>query len=178
MANGNVVPAQDVHYTLMDLNSNKIAENKVQNPAGVDVELNVEPGVYFLSAEQPSTRYFGSLTLSVNAPAVETGVYSQSVEEEEAADDDDDDRKRFFLLSDNGLSEITEAQLNELMATPAAAPAPAPAVAPVEPVYPAYPAYPAAQGGRWGTWLGLGALATGIVAMFFPEKESASANNR
>ena len=167
-----VKPAQDVHYTVMDLNSNTVADVKDVQPTGVVANLDVEPGVYYVSAEQPSTRYFGSMTLSVNATAPKNEVYSQEAGAEAAgeATNEDEDNRRFFLLSDEGLNEISEAQLQQLQASgvPSNTVAPQPTYA-QQPVY-QYPVSETPQR-RWGFWIGAGALATAIVACFLPENK-------
>lgn len=69
-----VAPSQDVHYTVMDLNGNKIAENTVDAAEGEPVTINnLEPGTYFISAEQASTGYFGSITTEIFAQDAESG---------------------------------------------------------------------------------------------------------
>ncbi len=63
-----VAPSQDIHYTVMDLNGNKVAEDTVSAAEGEGVTISeLEPGTYFVSAEQPSTGYFGSITTEVFA---------------------------------------------------------------------------------------------------------------
>ena len=86
-----VAPSQDVHYTVMDLNGNKVAENTVEAPEGEGVTIdNLPAGTYFISAEQASTGYFGSVT---------TEVFSQ-----EASENENDDRKPVDLvLGSDGL---------------------------------------------------------------------------
>ena len=69
---GGVAPSQDVHYTVMDLNGNKVAEDTVDAVEGEGVTINgLEPGTYFVSAEQPSTGYFGSVTTEIVAQDAE-----------------------------------------------------------------------------------------------------------
>lgn len=86
-----VAPSQDVHYTVMDLNGNKVAEETVEAPEGEGVTIdNLPSGTYFISAEQASTGYFGSVT---------TEVVSQ-----EASEGEEENRKPVDLvLGSDGL---------------------------------------------------------------------------
>ncbi len=155
-----VAPSQDVHYTVMDLNGNKVAEDTVNAAEGEGVTINnLEPGTYFVSAEQPSTGYFGSIT---------TEIFAQDAE-------GDDNGSVDLVLGRDGL------QVYNPNATQPVAPAngtPAPS-------YPApsYPAdvpgmIPSYDGGGYGG-MSLGAagiiagIALGIVGIFLPASKDA-----
>lgn len=69
-----VAPSQDIHYTVMDLNGNKVAEDTVNAPEGEGVTIdNLPAGTYFISAEQESTGYFGSITTEVVSQEAQQG---------------------------------------------------------------------------------------------------------
>lgn len=62
-----VKPAPDIHYSVMDLNGNKVAE-ATETGVAEGVTINgLEDGSFFLSAEMPSTGYFGSQTITLPA---------------------------------------------------------------------------------------------------------------
>lgn len=174
------IPTRDVHYTIMDVNSNKVVDDSRINPRGVQVEHELDPGFYQISAEQPSTGYFGSTTVTLNAEAAASESYTQSAEDDgEAPSDGSNVTTVNLVLSDDGLEEVSDGELNNMLNannTPSA-----PQAAPQAPQYPTYPAEPSMPGGypssqptfgRFAGILGAGGLATAIVACFLPEKVS------
>ena len=174
-----LVPTRDLHYRLTDANNLVLAEDKVVDPDGVVIQFNLDPGDYVLFAEQPSTKYFGTMPFVIADAAPDTPsdtptplakakvseIFAQSAEGGEGADD------RYVVLGPNGMSEVSESEVasgtGAAVVTEPVAP-----VAETGAVYPSYPSYsyptggasyPA--GGRLGGWLGAAGLAGGIVAL-------------
>jgi len=175
------IPTRDVHYTIMDVNSNKVVDDSRINPRGVQVEQELEPGFYQISAEQPSTGYFGSTTVTLNAEAAASESYTQSAEDAgEAPSAGSSVTTVNLVLSDKGLEEVSDSELNNIL-NPNNTPNTPAEAAPQAPQYPTYPAepsmpspYPSSQPnfGRFAGILGAGGLATAIVACFLPERVS------
>lgn len=190
-----LAPTRDVHYKLTDNNANVLAEDKVVDPDGVVIEFNLDPGVYVLSAEQPSTKYFGSMTFAINAVAEVAEPVTQSAEESGASDSGDGADDRYLIIGPDGLSEVSESELSSMIAggdgvgvapgTTVADPV-APAATSTCPSYPSYPgtAYPggyagAAGGiGRLGGLLGAAGLAGGIVGIATNNNNKGGNNDR
>ncbi len=61
--------AKDIHYTVLTLEGVKIAEKTVTFEYGVTIN-DLPNGSYFLSAEQPSTGYFGSRKIEITGDAL------------------------------------------------------------------------------------------------------------
>lgn len=141
-----VEKSQDIHYTVIDVNGNKIAEDSVTNPEGVTIN-GLPSGTYFLSAEQPSTGYFGSKTVEV------TDAGSQNPGEDENQ----------VVLGPEGLREYDPAAPQ-----PAAAETSTPTSTVPESSIPYEPA--TSNVGRWAFALGAAGLACGIVGIFTPDK--------
>lgn len=167
------IPTRDVHYTIMDVNSNKVVDESRINPQGVQVEHELDPGFYQVSAEQPSTGYFGSTTVTLNAEADASESYTQSAEDDgEAAGDGSNVTTINLVLSGDGLQEVSDAELNDMLNAnnpPQAQPQPAPQQYPSYPQDPSFPGSAPSAGqpmpGRLGGILGAAGLAGAIVAI-------------
>ena len=61
--------AKDIHYTVLTLEGVKVAEKSVTFEYGVTIN-DLPNGTYFLSAEQPSTGYFGSRKIEITGDAI------------------------------------------------------------------------------------------------------------
>ena len=61
--------AKDVHYTVLTIEGVKVADETVDFEYGVTIN-DLPNGSYFLSAEQPSTGYFGSRRIEITGDAL------------------------------------------------------------------------------------------------------------
>ena len=85
--------SQDIHYTVLTLEGVKVADNTVEDPYGVTIN-DLPLGTYFLSAEQPSTGYYGSRQIEI------TGDEFIMVHGEKVKDDENK-----LLLGPDGLTK-------------------------------------------------------------------------
>ena len=88
--------SQDIHYTVLTLEGDKVAEDTVENPYGVTIN-DLPLGTYFISAEQPSTGYFGSRRVDI------TGEEFRMVRGEWVKDDENK-----LLLGPDGLTKYVQ----------------------------------------------------------------------
>lgn len=151
-----VVPAQDVHYTIMDLSGNKVAEETLEHADGVTIN-NIPVGVYFLSAEQPSTGYFGSRTIEIK--------------------ENDEDRERELVLGPDGLKDYNPNYAQAPVAQPAPANTVAPNTAPVQGNPIPAPTSSNVGIGRWAWALGIAGIACGIVGIVEPDDNNRPVSN-
>ncbi|MDO5309801.1 MAG: hypothetical protein Q4G03_09995 [Planctomycetia bacterium] len=159
--NGHVSAARDVHYTIMDLNSEKVAEDKAVNPDGVGASLTLNPGVYFLTAEEPSTHKFGSATIMIEEQGEEDAQTEQ------------------FVFTEDGLTQMEDVQDDSYESTQDSDDEEEIQYYDEEEERRRAAMIPWGDGGYYGYTtggpslagiLGAGALAVAIVALFFPEK--------
>ena len=153
-----VTPSTGVHYTVMDQNGNKVAEQTV-NTAKAPVQISGLPeGDYFLSAEETSTGYFGNQNISVS-PGSEGAT---------------------FVFGDDGLKEYDPNAPQNPIPPQAQPAAPTPANPANTPIYPdpTMPYPPAGSGsnlgalGALGIAAGIGGLVAGIVAIADDDKST------